>query len=1588
MVPVNNVISIDIDAFYNTTNPNRLGTYVDWVSLNIETTRPILFVHGWNGAPSGWGTWTTELDSDDRQIPHTATSPGINRIPRIGALAVKDSILALRTRYGVDRVNIVAHSQGGLDTRYFLRSDRGRSVETFLMLGTPNGGAPIANTIFLPAVASKITATLDIKNLNVRAVGSLFSYFGLHLSPVVTGKFNDMDRGDYMNTDVYAYAGDDRAILGNYFRPFLSNADFPEFGGFNDGVVPVWSAFDLPDGYNAIYCLREDNSSTSLHINLTGEEVMNDVIDFVVRDPITHPRITEPIPDMNGTIRYNSRCEDGTKPIPSGTGPRTLARGTSTPTRQGAGGLVEMVARGETVSAPILVDGGTEVTFTIATPGERVVSGLVSPSGQRYGPTSTGNVQYADLGVTGYPIQQFVVDSPETGEWTVEATIPTTILTDSLAVSIVGELDGSNSRLDLAPASSSIASSQPLTFHATLARGGVALTGANVVAAVLLPDTTLTGIAVSDDGQGADPVAGDGVYSGTFSQTSDPGLYRVLVVAEVGGATPFTRLSQTVVAVTDGTVTAPSVSSGRTVDIDSDGLADSLVVDVSSTVSTPGTYMARASIVDASGALVTTGSTVATFAAGDITAAVAFDGRAVRRNYGAGGLRLSDVRVAKLGDEIDMPPSATAITPFPTLGYPRNVFERSVIEAFGEPSYRVADDNGDGTYDRLVVTAPTFDIQFADYYSFGLSLTDAGGKVVASAGYPAFLLQPGVYPGLEFTFDGDDIRAAGHNGPFVVKNLIVQGESLGSSLVVRSVLRTEPLLYTQFGTPVACKSSASGVWTSSATWTSCNGGVPGTGSSAAVKSDHTVEINGNIAVDSLVVESGGVVRFDGTPRTLTVSGAVRVNSGAAFGAAPPMSGEHVLTIGGDLTTDGAFDLGIRASVLHFNGGDNAVVGGMSTLRVPTLRIAKTNSAVRLAGGVDVRQRLDLAAGTLDLQGRRLALVSDTTTGAIATLARNGGTLTGGGLAFQRTYLGLESFRMVASPAASTPFSALNGTFHTQGAPWADYSLGGANFFAYDPVTQSYVVPQQDGPFERGRGYFLYVYIDEDGTAPSFVPALPLLWEVSGAEHAASGAVAVPFVNGDPSQSYSLLGNPFIAPLDWDQIGGRNGIGLTYESIDSTGAYVSYQAGGVDAGAGRYIAPFQAFWVQATALGASVDFDRASVVANGTPLVVGRSAAVPLAIRFSVVESRFGHQAPAATLVIDERANAGPDALDAAYFGPGTDVAPVAGVWFGGTDVPLAIEGRPQTGEQTANLHAVPTAPGTYTLRWEGADTLPAGWAASLLDTVTGEQTDLRSSGTYVFTSDSGVAARTFPVSGPPTLPRAPNPIGGAASVPGLRSASAEEADSRLNTGSYTAPARFRVVLSPQASSLRALAAPEVVIDHRTAMVAWRDVLSPDAQVSYTVQVARADSSGGETTWSDKGSAGVNGDGDYSVAVGGLDYGRYRVRVVRSERSGLTSVSPEASLNVAVSGTHTLGRARPNPSRGSTSISLAVAEQQRIVVEVYDLLGRRVLTAFDGEVEPDRTFDVRIDGRTLSSGTYVVRVQGTRFAETQRLTVVR
>jgi len=251
------------------------------------------------------------------------------------------------------------------------------------------------------------------------------------------------------------------------------------------------------------------------------------------------------------------------------------------------------------------------------------------------------------------------------------------------------------------------------------------------------------------------------------------------------------------------------------------------------------------------------------------------------------------------------------------------------------------------------------------------------------------------------------------------------------------------------------------------------------------------------------------------------------------------------------------------------------------------------------------------------------------------------------------------------------------------------------------------------------------------------------------------------------------------------------------------------------------------------------------------------------------------------------------------------------------------------------------------------------------------QADTSSQAVQVSGSGGTLTAGTVEPNAPPCPSEDPDPIVASKAAQGVGLA---------GISLQAKPAEGREVFLSWQAGGSALQAP-VTVQHRTdSTAAWTDlgVVRPADSVE---------------TGAEEGPA-------YQFRADRLDPGSHQFRLATAA-PGPAKQSMRATQ--AVSATVEMNEAYrlevyPNPVREQATVELAVKERQDpgsspgqgVTVTVYDVLGRQVTTLYDGRLPAQETNRLSLDaaGLGLSSGTYVVRVEGERFVATKRLTVVR
>ncbi|MCZ8523951.1 MULTISPECIES: esterase/lipase family protein [Paenibacillus] len=379
-------------------NDNPSANAGDWytgaVPPGASADKPvILFVQGlhsnystWLGADryyeaaynAGYRTAFVQLQDAD--------GPGGSMWTNGAKLA--EVIRKVAEHYGVSKINIIAHSKGGIDTQTALvHYGAAPYVNVVHQLSTPNKGSELADL----AYSSWASWLADILGKNDDAVYSLQTSYMANFRAQTDGRAENKATVTYTSGGM----GDDGWFTGYWF----AHAILP---GEDDGAVSLDSAFGLPNG------IRSFSKDISHSAMAKASETWS----------LVRPKLS-----AGSGVRAMAASPQGSASAAGlPVGPRL---GGSAASADEAGGFIFRggeVAGTATASFP-LESGLKAVSLEVLTSKADTSLVLRSPSGRSYAPAAVPASADAETEAVfnGAVRHAFKVEKPEAGVWTLEA---------------------------------------------------------------------------------------------------------------------------------------------------------------------------------------------------------------------------------------------------------------------------------------------------------------------------------------------------------------------------------------------------------------------------------------------------------------------------------------------------------------------------------------------------------------------------------------------------------------------------------------------------------------------------------------------------------------------------------------------------------------------------------------------------------------------------------------------------------------------------------------------------------------------------------------------------------------------------------------------------------------------------------------------------------------------------------------------------------------------------------------------------------------------------------------------------------------
>lgn len=760
--PAANTIQIDIDVHPDSPG-GRWCTTIDWASLTIEKLAPpVVFVHGILSNMNGWTSpWRNRLESMGLLTEgiNLGSEQGLLVLDSIGQNAsdIANLVNSLTRngnvpgRWGADRVVIVSHSKGGIDSRHFVEtSDK---VESLIQIGTPNAGSPLANLVQAGAVG--LTGLVGAALINVLAGPG-----GIQLTTDFMETYNQF-HGYNPDTLYVSQAGDYRFGGFGIVDAVVSGI----MGGPSDAVVPVTSVYSLPYASHMPALPTEGSKKDAMHTGQVGSSLIYDRLKSIATAPIYVSALAAPPPVL-----------------------------------EASGSTEGIVAPGQTQTSKVVLDGSGSFLISlihgVGTLGWR----LISPSGRvitSATPASDPLVGYEEADLGGNKILAFRLEGAraETGTWTVEVT--GTNVTNPAGFEpyfLNGWATSTPIALQASTTTDYLSVGDSMPIYATLTNGGMPLLGAIVSAEVVDPAFNYTTVSMRDDGTGGDMTAADGIYTAIFTATSGAGNYGIVVNAEGTSPSIFSRSIYLTKPVASIKTEVTGTYKDQGVDDNGNGLFDRLVVTAGLRTTGAADFRYVAVLTAPDGTEVGRTSGVTSLTAGEQDLPLEFDGRRIFGTRKDGPYSLQVFRVAEESDTSVMPLAALTNV-HTTDSYAFGAFEHEDIVALRTGTDMGVDTNANGLFDELDVM-PRLLIATPGFYQWSARLEDSFGKEIGFASGSGNLISgENVVP---LTFEGLPIGENGVPGPYFVRGMLINSTGTGASANLADVYETSGYAASEF----------------------------------------------------------------------------------------------------------------------------------------------------------------------------------------------------------------------------------------------------------------------------------------------------------------------------------------------------------------------------------------------------------------------------------------------------------------------------------------------------------------------------------------------------------------------------------------------------------------------------------------------------------------------------------------------------------------------------------------------------------------------------------------------------------------------
>jgi len=446
--------------------------------------------------------------------------------------------------------------------------------------------------------------------------------------------------------------------------------------------------------------------------------------------------------------------------------------------------VVRLAPDALTGQSTFVVDGGATVRIHVRASANGVSTSISCPNGQT---VNSGNISSINGIFNAYeitPSQGGISPSPYfaegfhsifefpiqgTGSYSVSFNVPSGVNQEVAVLTNVTTDSSLTSKLFSSETSATVG--KPIVLSAAIFDEQAAVAGATVTAQIKLPDGSSVGQTFSDDGQGADYLAGDGIYSAFYIPTLT-GNHRVL--AQISGVrasqATFQRSASLSFIVNPfvGRLTGNIEDYG--VDEDNDNLLNKIVVKTEVETTEPGDFGVFIHLKVGADKYLIRNNRVQLDTPGMNYIEVDFDAESLVRLGENGPYAIELIELVKY-DQQSFVNVDSLINPGQTQAYQMSQLQRPPIIITNFNQIEGLDFNGNSKFDVLSIKVGANVVKSA-VYVLGGTLYDQNDERIDSY-YSRTYLTAGENT-IEFLYNGGVINLHGVSGVFKLKNVFIR----------------------------------------------------------------------------------------------------------------------------------------------------------------------------------------------------------------------------------------------------------------------------------------------------------------------------------------------------------------------------------------------------------------------------------------------------------------------------------------------------------------------------------------------------------------------------------------------------------------------------------------------------------------------------------------------------------------------------------------------------------------------------------------------------------------------------------------------